>query len=95
MSDDKSDDLRLTIPVPCHIPRNRGIYAVTKFKHPVPVRTTEHESQQIIRAAALCGTSLSGFFRWCAVYAAKEILKEENNGNGRNTDGKNPTSTSK
>lgn len=70
------DELTLTIPVPSYIPRARGIHAVGKFGSLLKAKCTPEEKNLVLEAADKAGVSYASFIRWCAVYCAKEVLKD-------------------
>ncbi len=71
---DKSE-LAVTIPIPCHVPRARGIYSTQQFGVIVRTRLHRTELELITQEATELGVTISAFFRWCAVQTAKELQR--------------------
>lgn len=69
------EGLTITIPVPSYIPRQRGIHAVAKFGTIFKAKCSLDEKEIVQRAADQINVTASEFIRWCAVYVAREVLK--------------------
>lgn len=68
--------IELTVPFPSYIPRARGIHAVGKFGTVLKAKCSLDEKEVVRKAAEEAGVTLAEFIRWCAVYCAKEVLKD-------------------
>jgi uncharacterized protein (DUF1778 family) len=78
MSVMRDQRLQLTIPYPAHIPRGRGINATGKFSAcKLKMSCTLEEKALLEKAAEKAHVSQSEFVRWCVLYAAKEVMKDE------------------
>jgi len=68
--------LTVTIPLPCEIPRQRGLEATSVYGDSIRSRVNVDEKQAIQEAADKCGLSVSMFTRWCATKVAEQIILE-------------------
>ena len=75
--------LTVTIPVPCDVPRARGIHSTGQFGDNMYVRITPEERELIAEEARLLGIvnakgegKIAPFVRWAAVYTANALRKE-------------------
>ena len=71
------DENFLTIPVPQHVARARGVLSHSKASQPVRFRINPLDRETIKRAAAFCGVKEVPFYRWCALYVARELLRRK------------------
>jgi hypothetical protein len=71
----------VTIPMPMHSPRARGIAALRgphahgSLSNIIPVRLSQAEYDAIHDACTRMDMSRSEFIRWCAAYTAKAIKR--------------------
>lgn len=72
---DLFDNLTVTIPLPSHEKRRRGLSATTTYGSKIYMRCHNTELAQIDAAAAILGLTRSQYMRWCALYAAREIQR--------------------
>lgn len=80
----KREDLIVTIPIPCEIPKARGLWATTQFGAIVNIRMHVDERELIEQEAGNLGISKAAFTRWCAVKVA-EALQERRKKNAEDT----------
>ncbi len=78
--------LSVTIPIPCDIPRARGIQSTQQFGRSVRARIHDDELEFIKQEAAEIGVTVSAFVRWCAVQTAKELYRVRNHHDRRRED---------
>lgn len=72
------DENFITIPVPQHVARARGVLSHSKASQPVRFRINPLDRDTIKRAIALCpGVKEVPFYRWCALYVARELLRRK------------------
>jgi CYTH domain-containing protein len=70
--------LTLTIPLPHHQPRTRGIYATGRFGANIRVRCSSQDAELVTKAAAALGMSESEFIRFVMTHAAAQLLEAVN-----------------
>ena len=80
----KREDLLVTIPVPCEIPKARGIWATHQFGAIINTRVHVDERELIEQEAGALGISKAAFMRWCAVKVA-EALRQRRKDNAEGT----------
>lgn len=78
MNTDKQDIIRVTIPVPSHIPLRRGKNALDGFDSVFHVRWKRADIEVVNEAALLCGVDTTAFIRQCTLFAAAAILEHHN-----------------
>lgn len=79
-------DLTVTIPIPCEVPRARGIHSTDQFGTCVRARVHDTELQLIEQEATELGVTVSAFIRWCAYQTAKELERVRSNSDRRRED---------
>ena len=66
----------VTLLVPYHIPRARGVHVAAKYSYKLTIRLNDDEYDSITHAAKLCGVTHAEFVRSFAVKGAQVIIKE-------------------
>jgi len=70
--------LNLSIPLPCSIPRARGLHSTGGFGGNLRVRCTDDEKLLVQSEAHKLGLTLSSFSRWCIIHAAQSLKEHRN-----------------
>lgn len=76
MSDRSDDNDYITIPVPQEVKRARGPMAHSKALVPVRFRINDFDRAFIKEEAELLGVKEVPFYRWCALYVARELRRK-------------------
>lgn len=85
VNEEQGVPLSVTIPIPSHIPRARGVNSTYSYGAVVQVRLHKDEVALIQREADRLGVPRSGFIRWCTLYVA-QALAEHNEGTTHDID---------
>jgi len=72
-TEQRDDDNYITIPVPQEVKRARGPLAHSKALVPVRFRINDIDRAFIKSEAELLGVKEVPFYRWCALYVAREL----------------------
>lgn len=75
MTTSKDDDNYITIPIPQEVKRVRGPLANSKALVPVRFRINDFDRALIKAEADELGVKEVPFYRWCALYVARELRK--------------------
>lgn len=65
--------LRVTIPLPCELPRGRGRSSTGRYGGNYRIRLTNDEYNMIQQEAAELGISMAAFGRWCVKQIAMQL----------------------
>lgn len=71
----------VTLPVPLPSVQPRGAILDDENFVAAGVKTfriTDEDYQTVVEAAAITGTTVSEFVRWCALYAANDVCRQHN-----------------
>lgn len=75
MTDRRDDNDYITIPVPLPVARARGVLAHSKALTPVRFRINDIDRRLVKEEADLLGVKEVPFYRWCAIYVARELRR--------------------
>ncbi len=75
MTERDADDNYITIPVPQSVARARGVLAHHKALTPVRFRINDIDRKLVKEEADALGVKEVPFYRWCAIYVARELRK--------------------
>lgn len=79
MSSNYQSPIRVTIPVPCEIPRARGAASTGSYGGNMRIRCTTGEYDLVQEEAEALGLGISGFCRWVITHSAKALREHRLN----------------
>ena len=78
MSEKYDPPIKVSIPIPSHIPQARGIHATSGYGGNLRVRCTNDEYDLAQEEAKRLGLTLAGFCRWSIIHVAEALNRHRN-----------------